>query len=392
MIDIMKRNRLYFAPLIIASSSSLATGISSLPHVENEDSKISIDLGYYYQRSDWQGLNNSLADDAMNDIVRDAPYVRLNYQLFAGWYISGIYGFENISNDPKNDFLKIDGSLRESFFGAQVKGTLYESKFFDVGTFIQYTHHADYSFVGEFQTTALASNAYNADVKGLEDLLAGVMLEKRFSFYDLYGGAFYQNSQAEVTGNFNGNSIDNTLEVDSNIGGMLGANFHIHSQWDLNLEYQNRGDHGFDIALTYHFKKPRPEIVTRTEIVTHTKLVQVPEIGPMFYDGTIYFDEGITAISDDQKDKVRQLARFMEDNPKAKAQIDGHCDCLGPEAYNKSLSEERALSVKHYIMEYYGIEEERILLEGHGEAFPVETNETEEGRSMNRRVRIYATK
>ena len=225
--------------MALISSPAYATGIGSLPSIRDNDGKVSVDVGYYYQRSDFEGIDGSLADNAMEDITRDAPYLRLNYQFHPGWLVSGIYGYEDISNDPDQDSLELGSDLRDTFFGMQLKGRLYESEQFDVGAFLQYTNHADYDFVGRVLTTD-----YAIEADGLRDFLAGTMLQKNYQSFDVYGGIFYQDSRADITGTVGTLNIRETIDVKSSMGGMLGVNFHIHDKWDINLEYQNRGDMG----------------------------------------------------------------------------------------------------------------------------------------------------
>lgn len=65
----------------------------------------------------------------------------------------------------------------------------------------------------------------------------------------------------------------------------------------------------------------------------------------------------------------------------------GHTDSIGSDAYNKKLSQRRADAVKAYLVSK-GIEANRIYTEGKGEAQPVASNKTKEGRAKNRRVEI----
>jgi outer membrane protein OmpA-like peptidoglycan-associated protein len=65
----------------------------------------------------------------------------------------------------------------------------------------------------------------------------------------------------------------------------------------------------------------------------------------------------------------------------------GHTDSTGPEAYNQGLSERRAESAANYLMEQ-GIPSDRISTMGAGESEPVTSNDTREGRAMNRRVEV----
>ncbi|MGJ3256778.1 MAG: OmpA family protein [Alcanivorax sp.] len=374
--------------IALISSPASATGIGSLPSTRDNDGKVSVDVGYYYQRSDFEGFDDSLADNAMEDIARDAPYLRLNYQFYPGWLLSGIYGYEDISNDPDQDSLELESDLRDTFFGMQLKGRLYESEQFDVGAFLQYTNHADYDFSGRILTTD-----YAIEADGLRDFLAGTMLQNNYPSFDVYGGIFYQDSSADIAGTVGTLNIRETIEVKSSMGGMVGVNFHVHDKWDINLEYQNRGDHGIDVAATYHFKKPRTETITKiVEVpVMAPVTVSTPVIKPDSFDATVHFAKGSNDIDQAQRVIFRKLALFLEQNPTATAYVEGHCDCTGPEVANQDLSEQRAMTVKHYLVEYYAIEADRIKTEGFGESMPVDTNDTPEGRQNNRRVRVYAT-
>ncbi|ROT44985.1 outer membrane protein OmpA [Pusillimonas sp. NJUB218] len=65
----------------------------------------------------------------------------------------------------------------------------------------------------------------------------------------------------------------------------------------------------------------------------------------------------------------------------------GHTDSIGTEQYNMGLSQRRANTVKNYLVSK-GIDANRIYAEGKGEAQPIASNKTREGRAQNRRVEI----
>jgi outer membrane protein OmpA-like peptidoglycan-associated protein len=69
-------------------------------------------------------------------------------------------------------------------------------------------------------------------------------------------------------------------------------------------------------------------------------------------------------------------------------QIEGHTDAVGSEAYNQTLSERRAASIKEYLVQQFHIDPTRLTVKGMGEEKPVMTNDTEAGRSKNRRVEV----
>lgn len=68
--------------------------------------------------------------------------------------------------------------------------------------------------------------------------------------------------------------------------------------------------------------------------------------------------------------------------------IEGHCDSTGSDAYNLKLSERRARAVQAYLVQH-GVAAERLSTVGRGEAQPIASNETEEGRYQNRRVEFH---
>lgn len=82
---------------------------------------------------------------------------------------------------------------------------------------------------------------------------------------------------------------------------------------------------------------------------------------------------------------LNRAVRLLNDNPKVKVEIEGYTDFVGSKEYNQKLSVERAESVKAYLVSK-GIKADRLTTVGYGESSPVVSNDTEEGRAMNRRI------
>jgi OOP family OmpA-OmpF porin len=80
-------------------------------------------------------------------------------------------------------------------------------------------------------------------------------------------------------------------------------------------------------------------------------------------------------------------AEALRGNRDVLVEVAGHTDSIGPEAYNQQLSERRARAVADYL-ETQGIDRARLRVVGYGEARPVASNDTEEGRAQNRRVEL----
>jgi outer membrane protein OmpA-like peptidoglycan-associated protein/flagellar hook assembly protein FlgD len=86
-----------------------------------------------------------------------------------------------------------------------------------------------------------------------------------------------------------------------------------------------------------------------------------------------------------------RLIEILEKFPNYRVDIVGHTDWIGTEEYNQGLSERRAYSVYKYLVEN-DVDRDRLTTEGRGETQPIDDNNTEIGRSRNRRVEFYLTK
>lgn len=100
----------------------------------------------------------------------------------------------------------------------------------------------------------------------------------------------------------------------------------------------------------------------------------------------ILFPAGQGELNDESNPHLNSLARFLNEHPETKLEIQGHTDNQGSARKNKKLSEERANAVKTYLVEEAGIRPSRISSYGYGDKKPIRENTTPEGRAENRRV------
>lgn len=83
------------------------------------------------------------------------------------------------------------------------------------------------------------------------------------------------------------------------------------------------------------------------------------------------------------------VQKILKENPKIRrVRVQGHTDNRGNDAFNKRLSQKRAASAVEWLVQH-GIPRARLTAEGFGEERPLETNETAEGRAVNRRVEFH---
>ena len=101
----------------------------------------------------------------------------------------------------------------------------------------------------------------------------------------------------------------------------------------------------------------------------------------------VHFDFDSAYLEKGEKEKLVELIKVLQRNKKIKIYIDGHTDSTGSEQYNQVLSEKRANSVSDYFNSR-DVTSARLAAYGYGENHPVADNDSETGRSQNRRVEI----
>ena len=101
----------------------------------------------------------------------------------------------------------------------------------------------------------------------------------------------------------------------------------------------------------------------------------------------IHFDFDQATIQSQTQPLLDDIAEMLEDFPNWRLQIVGHTDATGDPAHNEQLSRERAAAIKAALVDR-GIEAARLEYAGAGESNPVASNDTPEGRALNRRVEL----
>ena len=92
-------------------------------------------------------------------------------------------------------------------------------------------------------------------------------------------------------------------------------------------------------------------------------------------------------VQESSYEELDAMIKMLEVWPNIKVEVQGHADSVGQAVANLHLSEERASSVRQYIVDG-GIDPSRIISKGYGETQPKQSNSTSEGRKANRRVEL----
>jgi outer membrane protein OmpA-like peptidoglycan-associated protein len=109
------------------------------------------------------------------------------------------------------------------------------------------------------------------------------------------------------------------------------------------------------------------------------------ESGAVFRLKNIFFDFDRNDLKEESSRELDRLVALLNEYPVIKVEIGAHTDAKGSDSYNAGLSSRRAESVRAYLVAQ-GIDPARLTSKGYGESVPVASNDTDEGRAMNRRV------
>ena len=102
----------------------------------------------------------------------------------------------------------------------------------------------------------------------------------------------------------------------------------------------------------------------------------------------ILFDLNSAALRSTSRTTLNELASNFAQYPDNQIIVEGHTDSSGTDAHNQRLSEQRAGNVADYLIDR-GVSARNVVVYGYGESDPKSSNDTAEGRQLNRRVEIH---
>jgi len=118
---------------------------------------------------------------------------------------------------------------------------------------------------------------------------------------------------------------------------------------------------------------------------------KVTSRGTVLTFGSVLFAPGKATLRSEAFHNLYPLVPYMREDPRRTATIEGYTDNVGADKGNLDLSQRRAEAVREFLIKN-GIDGERVVARGYGEASPVASNDTETGRQQNRRVEIVLPK
>ncbi|MFL5773584.1 MAG: OmpA family protein [Flavisolibacter sp.] len=168
----------------------------------------------------------------------------------------------------------------------------------------------------------------------------------------------------------------------------LDGSFKIVLHYDKNYSIRATADKFFAISENLNLDS----MVKAGYKEIHKDLYLVPiEIGQVVRLNNVFFDFDKWDLRPESFVELDRVVKLLNDNPAIEIEMSAHTDSRGSDEYNFKLSDNRARSVMEYIVSK-GIAPGRIVSRGYGETKPVATNETDDGRQLNRRVEFKITK
>jgi len=101
----------------------------------------------------------------------------------------------------------------------------------------------------------------------------------------------------------------------------------------------------------------------------------------------VYYEFDSINLRSDAEDTLQKNAAWMQANPNARVEVEGHCDDIGSDEYNLALGAKRAQIARDFLVSQ-GIAEDRLVTISYGKEAPACFERTEECRAKNRRARF----
>jgi hypothetical protein len=146
----------------------------------------------------------------------------------------------------------------------------------------------------------------------------------------------------------------------------------------------------FPLMLDYYVPSLHSFFVTYTKVSfpTANELEQHLAVDKHTDVYGIYFNFASDSLRPESEPVLREIADALKAHPEWKLTINGHTDNIGGDASNLDLSHRRAAAVRRALVEQYKIDESRLSTNGFGASQPKESNDSDRGRALNRRVEL----
>lgn len=228
------------------------------------------------------------------------------------------------------------------------------------------------------------------DTYGASDIVRVKLLEKEKPnpVVLVSGNVYNAKTKKPLSASLVYETLPDGVEAGNAVSNPSDGAFKIVLPYDKNYSIRATADHYFAISenldLDSLIKAGYKEI--------HKDLYLVPiEVGQVIRLNNVFFDFDKWDLRPESYIELNRVVKLLTENPAIEIEMSAHTDSRGTDEYNFKLSDNRARSVMEYIISK-GIDSKRITSHGYGETKPVATNDTDEGRQLNRRVEFTILK
>jgi OmpA-OmpF porin, OOP family len=230
----------------------------------------------------------------------------------------------------------------------------------------------------------------NLDTYGESDIVRVKLLEKEKPdpVVLVSGNVYDAKTKKPLSASLVYETLPDGKEAGNGLSDPTDGAFKMVLPYDKNYSIRAMADHYFAISENLNLDS----LIKAGYKEIHKDLYLAPiEIGQVIRLNNVFFDFDKWSLRPESYVELDRVVKLLTENPAIEIEMSAHTDSRGSDDYNFKLSDNRAKSVRDYIISK-GIAESRITSKGYGETRPVVPNDTDENRQLNRRVEFEIMK
>jgi len=202
------------------------------------------------------------------------------------------------------------------------------------------------------------------------------------------GNVYNAKTKMPLSANLIYETLPNGEQVGNGLSSEVDGSFKMVLPYDKNYSIRATADKFFAISENLNLDS----LIKAGYKEIHKDLYLVPiEIGQVVRLNNVFFDLDKYNLRPESFVELDRVVKLMQENPAIEIELSAHTDSRASDEHNMVLSENRAKSVREYIISR-GIDANRMTSHGYGETRPVAPNDTEENMQLNRRVEFKIVK
>ena len=224
---------------------------------------------------------------------------------------------------------------------------------------------------------------HDLDVSSISGIFWSGNNDSTVRYYTLLGFNHFNFDEESAPVNID-NEQSTQIVFGLGVGGKVAEKYQVRAdmRW-MGGHDENAEDIGFQLSFN---RLLGASTVSVQSTAVEPKTVQKPKSKTITINLNVEFEFDKANVLAIYSDQLATVAQAMQTHSDIELVLEGHTDSIGSESYNNDLSARRAEAVKAKLSKDYAISSERITTIGYGESRPIASNDSAEGRALNRRV------